>query len=118
VEVVAEGRQLVGVTGVGSGDWVVAVGQNLLRARGDQPATARIRAVTWQRIVELQGLQQQDLLLQFMEKQQRLARQQTTDSVEATADPARVAEDPPASTAAPADAPVATSDTSGVGETG
>jgi len=76
VEVVAEGQQLVGLNGIEAGDWVVVVGQHLLSARrSDEPVTARIRPVTWERIVGLQQLQREDLLRQFMEKQQRLARQ-------------------------------------------
>jgi RND family efflux transporter MFP subunit len=83
VEVVAEGQQIVGLEGVESGDWVVVVGQHLLSgAEGEGPVTARIRPVTWERIVGLQQLQREDLLRQFMEKQQRLARQRA-DSIAA-----------------------------------
>ncbi|MDX1741708.1 MAG: hypothetical protein R3178_10455, partial [Rhodothermales bacterium] len=54
--------------------WVVTVGQNLLSGSGQDRISARARPVTWERIMMLQELQDQDLLRQFMEKQQRLAR--------------------------------------------
>jgi RND family efflux transporter MFP subunit len=72
-EVVAEGRQLVGVRGLEPGAWVMVVGQHLLSGQG--PAQARVRPVSWDRIIDLQRLQRQDLLRQFMKKQQRLTRQ-------------------------------------------
>lgn len=76
VEVRAEGAQTVGVSGVEPGEWVIVVGQHLLSSQGgEQAPRARVRAVEWDRILELQGLQRQDLLEQFMKKQQRLAAQ-------------------------------------------
>jgi len=73
VEVRAEGEQTVGISGVEPGEWVVVVGQHLLSSQGDANAPrARVRPIAWDRILELQGLQRQDLLEQFMEKQQRL----------------------------------------------
>lgn len=86
VEVVAEGGQLVGVRGVEAGDWVVVVGQHLLSERSGEGTPARVRPVTWERIVSLQRLQRHDLLRQFMEKQQRLARQRA-DSIAGVAEP-------------------------------
>ena len=84
VEVLAEGDQLVGLSGVEPDAWVVVVGQHLLSNQAqDGPAEARVRPASWERIAELQSLQRQDLLRQFMEKQQRLARQQRADSVAA-----------------------------------
>ena len=75
VEVLAEGSGVAGVRGVNDGAWVVVVGQQLLQAGEDgTPAQARVRPVTWNYIANLQDLQRQDLLRQFMEKQQRLAR--------------------------------------------
>lgn len=72
VSVMARGRGVAGVTGISMGDWVVTVGQDLLASRtGD--VSARARPVTWQRVAGLQSLQDQDLLLQFMDKQQRVA---------------------------------------------
>lgn len=94
VTVLARGGGLVGVDVVQPGDWVVTVGQNLLGSTtGDGPVDARARPMTWDRVATLQGLQDQDLLRQFMEKQQRLARE-TSDAQEA-ADTA--AEETPAS---------------------
>ena len=93
VEVLAEGGQLVGLSGVDQDAWVVVVGQHLLSNQAeDGAAEARVRPVTWERIAELQSLQRQDLLRQFMEKQQRLARQQRADSVAtASAPPSQTA---------------------------
>ena len=77
VEVLAEGGQLVGLGGVDQDAWVVVVGQHLLSNQSqDGQAEARVRPISWERIAELQSLQRQDLLRQFMEKQQRIARQQ------------------------------------------
>lgn len=75
VDVRAEGSQLAGVDGVDPGAWVVVVGQHLLSDGAEGPAEARVRPVSWERIVDLQRLQRQDLLRQFMEEQQRIARQ-------------------------------------------
>lgn len=72
VEVLAEGRATAGVTGVREGEWVVVVGQQLLSQDGE--AAARVRPTTWDRVLELQGLQREDLLQSFLDKQQRWAR--------------------------------------------
>jgi HlyD family secretion protein len=72
VDVLAEGRATVGVRGLQPGEWVVTVGQHLLAAAPD--ATARVRRTTWERVLDLQGLQREDLLRGFLEKQQHLAR--------------------------------------------
>ncbi|MFN2442170.1 MAG: efflux RND transporter periplasmic adaptor subunit [Thermoanaerobaculia bacterium] len=72
IEVLAEGRGFAGVRGVQPGEWIVVSGQHLI-AR-DQASVARIRPVTWERIVELQGLQRENLLQAFLEKQQQVAR--------------------------------------------
>jgi HlyD family secretion protein len=64
IEVIARGREAAGVTGITSGDWVVTVGQNLLvRDRRDQ---ARVRATSWDNILEKQRMRPQDLLLDIM----------------------------------------------------
>lgn len=77
VEIVAEGRHMVGIRNVQPGDWVVVVGQHLLSTEGNgNSVEAKVRPVEWTRITSLQQLQRQDLLRQFMEKQQRLARQE------------------------------------------
>lgn len=72
VEVRAEGRARAGVSGIEAGQWVVTLGQHLL-ASAASPA-ARVRTVTWERVLDLQSRQQEDLLAGFLEKQQRLAR--------------------------------------------
>ncbi|MEZ5285040.1 MAG: hypothetical protein R2712_09575 [Vicinamibacterales bacterium] len=71
VDVLASGRQTVGVEGVRSGEWVVVVGQQLLESSGMDEA--RVRPVSWDHVLTLQGLQREDLLRQFMEKQQERA---------------------------------------------
>ena len=74
IDVIAEGPQTAAVSGVQPGEWVVVVGQHLLSTQGERAAPqARIRVVDWERILALQGLQREDLLRQFMDKQQRLA---------------------------------------------
>jgi RND family efflux transporter MFP subunit len=72
VEVLAEGREAVGVGGVAPGEWVVTVGQHLLAA--DDVTSARVRATSWERVLALQGLQQEDLLRGFLDRQQQLAK--------------------------------------------
>ena len=81
VEVLARGRGVAGVRGVELGDWVITVGQNLIRNLDGQ-GQARARPVSWDRVVTLQELQDHDLLIQFMDKQQQLARRafQTPDT--------------------------------------
>jgi len=59
VTVVAQGRQVSGVTGIDSGDLVVTIGQNLLASGREE---ARVRVISWDRIMELQQLQNRDLL--------------------------------------------------------
>lgn len=72
VEVLARGRGMAGVVGIQSGEWVVTIGQSMLATlTGD--VQARIQPTTWERVTDLQLLQDQDLLRQFMEKQQRVA---------------------------------------------
>jgi RND family efflux transporter MFP subunit len=74
IDVIAQGPQTVGIGGVRPREWVVVVGQHLLAAQGSGAVPqARVRVVDWDRILSLQGLQREDLLRQFMEKQQRLA---------------------------------------------
>ena len=73
VDIVAEAPQTVGVEGVRPGEWVVVVGQHLLAT--DTEPSARLRAIEWERILELQQLQRQDLLRDFMERQQRAGRE-------------------------------------------
>jgi hypothetical protein len=82
VEVIARGPAMAAVSGIADGAWVVSAGQHLL-AR-DRATRARVRQTTWERVLQLQGLQREDLLAQFLEKQQTIAR-------------ARGAEPPPSS---------------------
>lgn len=77
VEVLAEGRGMAGVQGVRAGEWVVTVGQHLLAE--DRAESARVRPTTWERVLQLQGLQREDLLQSFLDKQQRWARERGTE---------------------------------------
>jgi RND family efflux transporter MFP subunit len=75
VDVLADGRQTVGVGGVQPGEWVVVVGQHLLGPQGeDETPRARVRPADWDRIMELQSLQREDLLHEFMARQRRISR--------------------------------------------
>ena len=96
VEVLASGRHVVGVNGIEPGAWVVVVGQHLLSGQvGEAGPRARVRPVSWQRLLSLQGLMREDYLRQFMEKQQRIVRRQLDSTGVA----------PAGSTAAPQRAP-------------
>lgn len=74
VDIVAEGAQTAGIRGVEPGDWVVTVGQNLLSTRAEDRVDARVRPMTWSRLVTLQRLQDTDLLRDIMEQQREAAR--------------------------------------------
>jgi RND family efflux transporter MFP subunit len=73
VEIVAEAAQTAGVVGVKPGERVVVIGQHLLAANraSDGAADARLRAMDWDEILKLQRLQREDLLREFLERQQR-----------------------------------------------
>jgi hypothetical protein len=77
VDVVAEGRDSIGISGVEQGEWIVTVGQHLLAEDGVE--TARVRPTTWERVVSLQSLQREDLLRGFLEKQRRIAEERGAD---------------------------------------
>lgn len=64
IDVIAEGRMELGVNGVENGQWIVTIGQDLLSEGREQ---ARIRAMSWDRIFELQQLQREDLLREIMQ---------------------------------------------------
>ena len=59
IDVLAQGRMEVGVGGLESGQWVVTLGQDLL---GEGREQARIRTVSWDKVIGLQMLQREDLL--------------------------------------------------------
>jgi HlyD family secretion protein len=87
VEVLAEGRGMAGVRGIDEGAWVVTVGQQLLAtelrfaaattqdsdSEAQSTTAARVRPVPWERVLELQALQDEDLLESFLDKQRKLA---------------------------------------------
>jgi len=79
LEIVAEGRGAAGVEGLDDGAWVVTLGQNLLGSElwaggiDEADRRARVRPVAWERVVELQDLQDEDLLEGFLDKQRKVA---------------------------------------------
>lgn len=87
IDVVARGRGVAGVSGIQFGDWVITVGQNLIRPMEGQTPQARARPTSWERIVSLQELQDRDLLRQFLAKQQRMAREVFSNEGAATGAP-------------------------------
>ncbi len=80
IDVIAQGRESAGVAGIQSGDWIVTVGQNMLI--NNEAGTARIRAVSWNRILDMQKMQPQDLLRDIMNERvaDRSAENQSTQS--------------------------------------
>ncbi|MBD3256998.1 efflux RND transporter periplasmic adaptor subunit [candidate division GN15 bacterium] len=66
VEVVAKGRMSAGIRGIEPGQWVVSLGQDLF---GGETGQARVRAVTWSWVENLQQLQREDLLQEIVQKQ-------------------------------------------------
>ncbi|MGD8426321.1 MAG: efflux RND transporter periplasmic adaptor subunit [Balneolaceae bacterium] len=67
INVLARGRMQLGVNGIDPGQWIVTVGQDLLSGGRGQ---ARVRVITWDRILALQGLQRQDLLRRVIKEQE------------------------------------------------
>lgn len=65
VSLVAQGRQVSGVRGINSGDYVVTLGQNLLAAGRER---TNVRVIEWERMLHLQELQSRDLLEIIREK--------------------------------------------------
>lgn len=88
VDVVAEGRDVAGVRGIDPGTWVVTVGQELLMRGGGDTVDARVRAMEWERIMSLQRLQDQDVLRDFLERQQRMAKERFSNERDTPADSA------------------------------
>jgi len=65
ITVLARGRMEVGVTGIESGDWIISLGQDLLSEGREQ---ARLKAVSWDHVTQLQSMQREDLLEQVMKE--------------------------------------------------
>jgi RND family efflux transporter MFP subunit len=73
VHVTARGRSATGVRGLEPGDWVVAVGHDLLaRGRNRESQEARVRVIEWDHLTHLQQLQERDILRAYMERHQQL----------------------------------------------
>ena len=68
IDVLAQGRMEVGVGGLESGQWVVTLGQDLL---GEGREQARIRTVSWDKVIGLQLLQREDLLKDALQESGR-----------------------------------------------
>ena len=71
ITVIARGRTVAGVSGVQPGQWIITLGQDLL---GGKPGDAKVRKVDWKWVERLQHLQREDLLEEFMKKQQESSR--------------------------------------------
>jgi RND family efflux transporter MFP subunit len=65
INVIARGRMEVGVGGLRSGDWVITIGQDLLSEGREQ---ARVRTVTWDKVIGLQQMQREDLLKEALQE--------------------------------------------------
>lgn len=63
IQAVARGAAETAVANVAADEWVVTLGQNLLATGRSE---ARVRAVTWEHVRELQGLKRQNLLLEVL----------------------------------------------------
>lgn len=75
IDVLAEGRMELGVTGINSGDWIVTVGQDLLSGGKKQ---ARVRTISWDKILALQEMKPIDLLNTVLQEGDTT----TTDTIE------------------------------------
>ncbi|MEJ2503993.1 MAG: efflux RND transporter periplasmic adaptor subunit [Gemmatimonadota bacterium] len=80
VEVLARGRQTVGITGVRPGAWVVVVGHGLLAEETEEAPKARIRPSSWDRIIALQERQGPELLQEMMEEHRQGVRPESLRS--------------------------------------
>ena len=79
VEVLAEGQQLAGVRGIDRDAWVITVGQNLLGTGTNEQVNARVRPMSWSRLMSLQRLQDTDLLQRVLKRQQEMAKRRFGD---------------------------------------
>ncbi|MDX1582928.1 MAG: efflux RND transporter periplasmic adaptor subunit [Thermoanaerobaculia bacterium] len=70
IAVIGQGRLSAAIGGVAPDEWVVVIGQHLFEGESGE---ARLRSTTWERVAELQNLQREDLLENYLAKQQRLA---------------------------------------------
>lgn len=71
VDVLAQGGGMAGVGSVKPGEWVVVAGQHLLAE--DRSEVAHVRTASWDRVLNLQSIQREDLQAEYMDKQQRYA---------------------------------------------
>lgn len=65
LDIIARGQNEIAVANLQPDQWVVTVGQNLLSSDGR--SHARARPVTWAHVLELQGLNREDLLTEVLE---------------------------------------------------
>jgi len=59
IDILAKGRMDVGVNGLKPGDWIITVGQDLVSSGNGM---AKVRTVSWKRVLAMQQLQREDLL--------------------------------------------------------
>jgi hypothetical protein len=81
VEILAKGRMKAGVSNLKPGDWVITVGQDRLTGGVNE---AKVRAVTWSRVITMQELQQEDVLEEFIEGQKEQIRKANAESSKQT----------------------------------
>lgn len=65
LSIIARGQNEIAVANLDPEAWIVTLGQNLLSADGR--SQARARPVTWAHVMELQGLNREDLLTEVLE---------------------------------------------------
>lgn len=65
LNIIARGQNEIAVANLDPDQWIVTLGQNLLSADGR--SKARVRPVTWAHVLELQGLNREDLLAEVIE---------------------------------------------------
>jgi HlyD family secretion protein len=63
VDIIARGAQEAAVAALEPGEWIVTLGQDLLATGRNQ---ARIRSVSWDHVLGLQGLRREDLLQRML----------------------------------------------------
>ncbi len=65
LDIIARGQNEIAVANLDRDEWIVTLGQNLLSSDGR--SRARARPVTWAHVLELQGLNREDLLTEVLE---------------------------------------------------
>jgi|AntRauMFilla1563_2_1112583.scaffolds.fasta_scaffold00331_4 RND family efflux transporter MFP subunit len=87
VEILAKGRMKAGVSNLKPGDWVITIGQDRLTGGINE---AKVRAVSWSRVITMQELQQEDILEEFIEGQKEQIRKANDKQSSAKAKTAKI----------------------------